>query len=83
MKVVFDEYFFLNESGFDELVLYRLTTLDLMQPFVVNNKCSFDLSTWPTQTALTQALSNFLALILSASAIFAMTTSPKGTNADS
>ena len=30
-----------------------------------------------------QALSNFPALILSASAIFAMTTSPNGTNADS
>ena len=61
----------------------RHTTLDLMQPFVVNNRCSFDLSTRPTQTALTQALSNLPALILSASAIFAMTTSPNGTNADS
>ena len=28
----------------------RLTTLDLMQHFVVNNRCSFDLSTRPTQT---------------------------------
>ena len=43
----------------------------------------FDLSTRPTQTALTQALSNLPALILSASAIFAMTTSPNGTIADS
>ena len=61
----------------------RLNTLDLMQPFVVNNRCSFYLSTRPTQTALTQALSSLPALIWSPSAIFAMTTSPNGTNVGS
>ena len=62
----------------------RLTTLDLMQPLRCQQQMFIlDLSTRPTQNVLTQALSSLPALILSASAIFAMTTSPNGTNADS